>query len=160
MIEIDPEILNTFLAALTALILAIIAWYNRQRTVSAAITATATTQTATTNQAMATAAPVAPIAPMSMVPQPPGQPIPMYSTSYKMRDATREYLRLAIKDQADWESVTAQIVAAEAQNLSDYTLKWSHSRWCRIQFGVWMATNGQVTYISQVLGGAFDDSQI
>jgi len=55
MIAIDEVTLNTFFAALTALILAIIAWYNKQRTTAAVQTATAATQTAMTNAVMAAA---------------------------------------------------------------------------------------------------------
>lgn len=50
MIESD---INTILTALMALILAVIAWYNKQRTATAATIATATTQTAISNSAMA-----------------------------------------------------------------------------------------------------------
>jgi hypothetical protein len=55
MIAIDEVTLNTFFAALTALILAIIAWYNKQRTTAAVQTATAAVQTASTNAYMAAA---------------------------------------------------------------------------------------------------------
>lgn len=55
--EIDATTLNSFFAALTALLLIIIAWFNRQRTASALITASATSQTAITNQAMAAVPP-------------------------------------------------------------------------------------------------------
>jgi len=51
--EIDANTLNSFFTMLSALILAIIAWYNKQRTDSAAVTAAATTQTAETNTTMA-----------------------------------------------------------------------------------------------------------
>lgn len=61
MIQIDEVTLNTFFAALTALILAIIAWYNKQRTTAAVQTATAATQTAMTNAVMAAAIPAAPM---------------------------------------------------------------------------------------------------
>lgn len=53
--EIDSTTLNTFLTALSALILAIIAWYNKQRTDSAVQTAAATQSTALSNAQMATA---------------------------------------------------------------------------------------------------------
>lgn len=52
---IDESTLNTVLSALIALILAIIAWYNKQRTTAAVQTATAATQTAMTNAVMAAA---------------------------------------------------------------------------------------------------------
>ena len=100
-----------------------------------------------------------PATPVSMVPQPAGQPTPLYSTSFRMREGTLAFLKSAITDPADWTSVTAQIAAAESQNLSDYVIKWSHSRWARVQYGALMTTNGQVTFVSQIIGGAFDDSQ-
>jgi hypothetical protein len=46
---IETTDLNTIITALMALILAIIAWYNKQRTATAATIATATTQTAISN---------------------------------------------------------------------------------------------------------------
>jgi hypothetical protein len=51
--EIDGNTLNGLFQALTVGILALIAWYNQQRTASAATTAAATTSTATTNAAIA-----------------------------------------------------------------------------------------------------------
>jgi hypothetical protein len=162
---IDETTLTQFFSALTVLILAIIAWYNKTRTDSAAITAAATTQTAVTNQAMAAVTPgiasptTTPTAPASMVSQPAGYGVPLYSTAYKMRQTTRDFLNSSITDPADWANVLRQIAAAELQNLSDYIVSWSHGRWAHIHFGTWMATNGQKTFISQVIGGAFDDSQ-
>lgn len=64
--EIDSNTLNSFFSALTVLILALIAWWNKQRTDSAAITATATTQTASSNQAIALVTPG--IAPATTIP--------------------------------------------------------------------------------------------
>jgi hypothetical protein len=163
--DVNAETLNQFFQVLTVLILALIAWWNKQRTDSAATTAAATTQTAASNAAIASTekAAVAQIAstqqPQSMIPQPAGYPVPLYSTSYRMRDVTREDLFKTITDPNDRQSVDAQIAAAEKANLSDYTVTWSHGRWARIQYGAWMATSGQVTFISQIIGGAFDDSQ-
>lgn len=51
--EINAETLNQFFQLLTIAILAIIAWWNKQRTDSAATTAAATVQTAQTNAVMA-----------------------------------------------------------------------------------------------------------
>lgn len=51
--EIDTTTLNSFFAALSALILIIIAYLNKIRTDSAATTAAATSATATTNAAIA-----------------------------------------------------------------------------------------------------------
>jgi hypothetical protein len=162
---IDEITLTQFFSALTVLILAIIAWLNKQRTDSAAITAAATTATASSNAVMADATPVStpagtvPISPVSIVAQPAGYGVPLYSTAYKMRQTTRDFLNSSITDPADWANVLRQIAAAELQNLSDYIVSWSHGRWAHIHFGTWMATNGQKTFISQVIGGAFDDSQ-
>lgn len=162
---INETTLTQFFSALTVLILAIIAWYNKTRTDSAAITASATTQTASSNAQMAAATPVsanpamAVSVPASMVPQPAGYGTPIYSTSYRMREVTIDFLRSSITDPADWSNAIAQIARAELQNLSDYIITWSHGRYAHIHYGTWMATNGQKTFISQVIGGAFDDSQ-
>ncbi|MFA5379070.1 MAG: hypothetical protein WC455_25165 [Dehalococcoidia bacterium] len=51
--EITADTLNQFFGMITVVILAIIAWYNKQRTGSAATTAAATTSTAATNAAIA-----------------------------------------------------------------------------------------------------------
>jgi len=50
---IDTEMTNQIVQLVTLIILAIIAWYNKQRTDSAATTAAATTQTAASNAAIA-----------------------------------------------------------------------------------------------------------
>jgi hypothetical protein len=163
--EIDTTTLNTLILAVIAFMGAIVTYLNYLRTGTSAKTADATTQTAVTNQAMAAVTPgiasptTTPTAPVSMVSQPAGYGTPIYSTAYKMRDTTKEFLHSSITDPTDWANVTAQITAAELQNLSDYVITWSHGRWAHIHFGTWMATNGQKTFISQVIGGAFDDSQ-
>jgi len=62
MATLDSAVLNTLIAAISALILASIAWMNKARTDSAAATAAATTQIAT-----ATTAPIAQPAPVTVV---------------------------------------------------------------------------------------------
>jgi len=91
--------------------------------------------------------------------QPAGQPIPQYSTAFKMRPQTLAFLQLSIPDPTDWASVQAQIAAAEAQNMSSYKLTWSKGCWAQITYGTILTSNGQYTFISEVSGGAFDPKQ-
>jgi len=151
-LQVDPASVTTFAAFDGILVLALNKFLNLY-------SSTSSSGSATTAAPVTTAVAAAAAGPASMVLQPAGYPTPLYSTSFKMRDTTKEYLRLAITDPTDWANVQAQIAAAEAKNLGDYIITWSHSRWAHIHFGLWMATNGQATYISEVIGGAFDDSQ-
>ena len=88
--------------------------------------------------------------------QPAGQPILQYSTAYKIRQSTLDFLQLSIPDPTDWTNVHAQIMAAQALNKSDYVVTWSKGCWAHIHYAAFLATNGQYTWISQVIGGAFD----
>lgn len=117
---IDAETLNQFLAALTALILIIIAWYNKQRTDLAAVTATAATQTAVTNQAMA-AAPVP--APVVLAPAP----------VTKMTESTKAYMVMG-ETEADQKSILAQIAEAERLGKPAYTVYYE-AGWFEVENG-------------------------
>jgi hypothetical protein len=104
MVEIDATTLNQFFQALTVLILALIAWWNKQRTDSAATTAAATTQTAASNAAMA-ALPVAAPAPKPVL----------------MSEATKAWL-VSDATPENKAAILKQIAAAEAAGLNRYTI--------------------------------------
>jgi hypothetical protein len=181
--EIDATTLNQFLAALTVLILAVIAWLSKQRTDSAAITAAATTQTAATNAAMAAAtAPAATAAAPARVATTIGDdhtpgvdivtnPILLgdqavvqigattYHPVYHMSAQTRR----AIEGQqtpADLATVDAQIAAAEAQRgglgIPHYVITYSRGFY-EVNYGI-VDAGSDTYYASSIINSSHDQT--
>jgi len=146
--DINAETLNQLFGAISVLILAVIAWYNKQRTESAATTAAATTQTATTNAAIAdlenhaatTAAiknytPTLYTEPTSTIYDPAlhGYQGPNMVSWEQMRKwvlfrvdpETRKNLLSGVQSAADQLSILNQIAAAEATNEYQYSITYS-----------------------------------
>ena len=92
---IETTAFSEFMALLTAILLAIIAWYNKQRTESATVTAEATTATARTNAAMA---------------------VQTTTGVRKMDDSTKRWCTFDATPE-NKQTILDQIAAAEAENL-------------------------------------------
>ena len=109
---IDETTLNTLLAAISAIILAFIAWMNKQRTASAAETAAATKQIATAPVQVPQAAPAPVPAPAIVTPAQP-------QYRYLMTDSVKQWLTFDATPENKL-IILAQIDRAESQKLYHY----------------------------------------